>query len=101
MGEISELHSQALKQKRQKVQEIEFDLRFCEEMIHKERLQSKQLKTQLSNSSNKYEQLYRQAKSYILSHHKEKEKITELMAMLDKEHRQEITSQLDEINKNS
>ena len=44
MGEISELHQQALKQKRQKVKEIEFDLRFCEEMIHKERLQSKTLK---------------------------------------------------------
>ena len=52
MGEISELHSQALKQKHRQVKDLEFDLRFCEDMIHKEKLRSNKLKQELSEASN-------------------------------------------------
>lgn len=36
MGEMSELHTQALKEQRKKQGEMEYELRFCQEMGYKE-----------------------------------------------------------------
>lgn len=57
------------------MQDLEFDLRFCEDMIHKERLHSKKLKHELSTASNRYDELYLKAKQYILNNPNEKAKI--------------------------
>jgi hypothetical protein len=51
MGEISELHTQSLKERKKKVQSLESDLRFCEDVIHKERLRGAKLKKELSTAS--------------------------------------------------
>jgi len=90
MGEISELHAQTLKQKHREVKNLEFDLRFCEDMIHKERLQGTKLKKELTNVSNQYDELYSKAKNYIEKNPDQITKIHQLVSMLDEEHKTEI-----------
>jgi len=90
MGEISELHSQALKEKKRQVKDLESDIRFCEDMIHKERLRTSKLKQELSTASNHYDELYQKALLYIDRNPNDLEKINELVSMLDGEHRKEI-----------
>lgn len=90
IGEISELHSQALKKKHRKVKDLESDIRFCEDMIHKERLRTSKLKQELSTASSQYDELYHKVKSFIEKNPNDAAKILEVTAMLDEEHRKEI-----------
>jgi len=59
-------------------------------MIHKEKLRSNKLKQELSEASNQYDELYKKVKSYIDRNQNDITRITELVAMLDDEHKKEI-----------
>lgn len=75
MGEISELHTQSLKERKRKVQRLELDLRFCEDVIHKERLRASKLKKELSTASTQYDNLLQKVRRYIAKHPTETAKI--------------------------
>ncbi len=75
MGEISELHTQSLKERKRKVQSLESDLRFCEDVIHKERLRATKLKKELSTASSKYDDLIQKVRRFIDKNPNETEKI--------------------------
>ena len=90
MGEISELHTQSLKERKKKVQSLESDLRFCEDVIHKERLRGEKLKKELSTASFQYDDLLQKVRRYIAKNPSETEKIQQLISMLDEEHQKEF-----------
>lgn len=90
MGEISELHTQSLKERKKKVQSLESDLRFCEDVIHKERLRGAKLKKELSTASSQYDSLLQKVRRFIAKNPNETVKIQQLISMLDEEHRKEF-----------
>ena len=90
MGEISELHTQSLKERKKKVQSLESDLRFCEDVIHKERLRGAKLKKELSTASSQYDSLLQKVRKFIAKNPNETVKIQQLISMLDEEHRKEF-----------
>lgn len=98
MGEMSELHSQALKEQKAMQTEMDYELRFCQEMIQKERIAGKKLKVELNNVTKQYEQHYARAKQFIEQNATTKrDKCLELLSLLDDEHRIELTKLLEEL----
>ena len=98
MGEMSELHTQALKEQRKKQSEMEYELKFCQEMIQKEKIANKKLKLELTSVQKEYDENFLRAKQYIEQNATtKKQKCQQLLSMLDDEHRIELTKLMEDL----
>ena len=61
MGDMSEFHNQKIKKLKIKDVQDQDEVRFYEEMLHKERVSCRQNKEELTKVSNQFDKLYLQA----------------------------------------
>lgn len=77
---------------------MEYELRFCQEMIQKERITGKKLKLELGQVTKQYDAHFHQAKLFVEQNAcTKREKCLELIQMLDDEHRVELTRLLEDL----
>lgn len=105
LGDMSEMHRKTISKSfkcfgytsnvedyKQKVDENDEDKRFLEDQLKKSRVVSTQVKTQLSQATTEYDELYKQAQHFI-QNSKDKDKINQLLGLLDPTERERLQAE--------
>ena len=79
---MSEMHSKAIKEHKLQVGEIENEKVFLQEQIIKERNKALKIRQKLQKATEKYDQMYQIAQSFLKTSN-DKAKIKELLQILD------------------
>ena len=82
LGDMSEMHQKAIKEKKLEVDEEEREKIFLKEQIQKVKLESRKIKLKLQKVSEEYDELYTQAQDFLQTCD-DKDKVQELLKILE------------------
>ena len=85
---MSEFHNMAIRDNKAKDVVNEDEIRFYEEMLHKERVVGKQARQELAKVSGTFDKLFLQAQEYIKQNPNDTAKVDQLLSLFDQEHRE-------------